>query len=1783
MAPTTVQQLSCSLLCETASAFSFACDTPLKARSLALDGERGVSPTSDPRTLRLRASSVVGALTDAAPSARDSTANPSTPPRSGVGSCGKGEKRRGDGVEANGSETCAGLHLASRPRKNDGNESRETDAADLAPQMPAGDSSAMRRNQKPSVALASVSSFPAGADPQGETGMALGGVKTEAKTAPDAALGEGPKEDKQASGPGAPGAPASSTSFSSDLSAVVTDPLASAPSFASSMSSFASEVGRELENIGSMSTAGSFKEPIGGGGEQKLPAALAYHAPNGEDTLASSLFFSALSFSLAPTPEESAHLSAVGGPSELTHPGKEEKDDSGTAASTLLGVSQPRRPRGEIPPCLQVASAASCRHPGSCPAPGGPREERNASCGFLSSSPLSERLVVGPPSQSLPGFSPSPLKKAFGGATVAASKGDKEQQLANLGAVTCSASAHASSATSLCVCKFLLGEDVAGYLVGRKGGGIDEFQKRNGPGLRVTVSKRGEIFPVLGERIAAAVGVQESIARALDEIVDVATKRAMHKEEERRLDSGRKIGKPKTCFKLVVPETSARLLEQQVENRDSAKELGRKHKTEVLITSANDWFHLEAGDAVAKERLVQVIGLPNDVKDTVRELVPLYQQDTTLTTSLELCYGKKTPAPPPPPPPVLPSLFSFTPTVPPPAAFAATSFLPSYAGSCFALANANSHPLFSGGDDRLLGSAMGSRGVSASLGTTPNALAAAESFASPGLGKPSALSRSAAFASGPVPLKPHLCTPLLSAGLHHAPLASYSTAVGPSFDDCSMHASQGLSGRCAEELPDVFMRTLNAAAPQSTGQKAGAGGKRSSDANLTTDILSLLAAHGNARAKLFSGSEGAAFSAYAPQAGYTQAGVGSWGSRNAAAAAAAFPALPSSLSGVKATSEPQRKASGGGAMSQAEAVRALLQIMGTEMKLGDEKQGGAAGRSLQKREAFEMPSFLGASLRDDRRDLLSPTPEAGPRTPLAGLPSAAHPAPPAGSGGAMDASSASRRCEQPTETGTGSEAGAYSYSPKRGSRGALLPVNSLHGSGTRGSFAGSGSGFMDAVGFLTGGSARDGRGLAHPLDEGRAGDVAPAASTRPGPSGENSAAAASGAALLLPLSSSRLDPSAPVFHPQQSSGEVPLHADENLQLLNSLLHANLRQRGGGSRPGASDEGTPVQGSRGAASAASFLPSSSSCLSASFPATPLGKRMRDSQRPQQIIAGSLAAHADPTSTHQLRNELLCLLRQKERHFRDGAEFQLGRGDASAGGPFCLPPPTLRGSQATGAVAGDEPAGRGSQGGRPEKELEAELALLQSLLSHSGGLPAVGAVGAAPGRLPAPAAPGADPGVDHLLPSSGVQADLQKLRQLCQGRLSAVAVKQGGRDEDSGWREGQRRLGVCRKDEREGGPKREGERDSRLPFAAALQAGSLAHGVFANSQATPPQPHATRLPDAWSARGGASSPAAATSAFPGGFGLLCEEPKETVAPGRGDGAGAVLPCWPAEADARTLASAVPRTSASTPTHRRSKQASCMQSLDLAFGGRGNGEKAGAGLRGEFFGGRRGDEAGRPEARKGENLGVEDPGEPGLDADPSGHRRSLSAQGKGEASLNGQPAGSGSLHVSRSLTGQAPFAGMEPTSCTGVAREAHGDDGRDPGGPDKTPSSSVYFGKGLGAPGHELLSGGMRGPAAKGGQEATLGAGPDEFSVQIQIPVSVAQSESSLSVLLLLLRSLSTRVSAVLPPAPQPASGRETDHAPGAETESPGTISLQVSGTADNVASASVLLRSLLSGTV
>ena len=78
--------------------------------------------------------------------------------------------------------------------------------------------------------------------------------------------------------------------------------------------------------------------------------------------------------------------------------------------------------------------------------------------------------------------------------------------------------------------------------------GIEEFQSRNGPGLKVSVSKRGELFPCLLERTATAVGVGDGVERALLEVSRVALDRAMHKEEERRIDNGKKYANPRYIY-----------------------------------------------------------------------------------------------------------------------------------------------------------------------------------------------------------------------------------------------------------------------------------------------------------------------------------------------------------------------------------------------------------------------------------------------------------------------------------------------------------------------------------------------------------------------------------------------------------------------------------------------------------------------------------------------------------------------------------------------------------------------------------------------------------------------------------------------------------------------------------------------------------------------------------------------------------------------------------------------------------------------------------------------------------------------------------------------------------------------------------------------------------------------------------------------------------------------------------------------------------------------------------
>ncbi|CDJ29539.1 uncharacterized protein EMH_0004110 [Eimeria mitis] len=150
----------------------------------------------------------------------------------------------------------------------------------------------------------------------------------------------------------------------------------------------------------------------------------------------------------------------------------------------------------------------------------------------------------------------------------------------------------ANSTVPLKFCKFLVGEDVAGFLVGRKGVGIEEFQSRNGPGLKVSVSKRGELFPCLLERTATAVGVGDGVERALLEVSRVALDRAMHKEEERRIDNGKKICKPKGCFKLVVPESAlVHIFTPDAEGRVPMLEVAKKHGVEILSSAEGGYLH----------------------------------------------------------------------------------------------------------------------------------------------------------------------------------------------------------------------------------------------------------------------------------------------------------------------------------------------------------------------------------------------------------------------------------------------------------------------------------------------------------------------------------------------------------------------------------------------------------------------------------------------------------------------------------------------------------------------------------------------------------------------------------------------------------------------------------------------------------------------------------------------------------------------------------------------------------------------------------------------------------------------------------------------------------------------------------------------------------------------------------------------------------------------------------------------------------------------------------------
>ncbi|CDJ62810.1 LOW QUALITY PROTEIN: hypothetical protein, conserved [Eimeria necatrix] len=219
-----------------------------------------------------------------------------------------------------------------------------------------------------------------------------------------------------------------------------------------------------------------------------------------------------------------------------------------------------------------------------------------------------------------------------------------------------------STSVPLKFCKFLIGEDVAGFLVGRKGVGIEEFQTRNGPGLKVSVSKRGELFPCLLERTATAVGVGDGVERALLEVSKVALDRAMHKEEERRIDNGKKICKPKGCFKLVVPDSAlTHIFTPDSEGRVPVVEVAKKHGVEILSSAEGGHLHNKMHHLGMKETVLQVIGNADLVPRAVVDLSLLYQGDPSLPSSLHLNYSHAhfVAAPPPPPtPPPSPALSS---------------------------------------------------------------------------------------------------------------------------------------------------------------------------------------------------------------------------------------------------------------------------------------------------------------------------------------------------------------------------------------------------------------------------------------------------------------------------------------------------------------------------------------------------------------------------------------------------------------------------------------------------------------------------------------------------------------------------------------------------------------------------------------------------------------------------------------------------------------------------------------------------------------------------------------------------------------------------------------------------------------------------------------------------------------------------------------------------------------------------------------------------------------------
>eukprot|EP00920_Eleutheroschizon_duboscqi_P034567 GHVT01082854.1.p1 GENE.GHVT01082854.1~~GHVT01082854.1.p1 ORF type:complete len:1099 (+),score=268.93 GHVT01082854.1:879-4175(+) len=191
--------------------------------------------------------------------------------------------------------------------------------------------------------------------------------------------------------------------------------------------------------------------------------------------------------------------------------------------------------------------------------------------------------------------------------------------------------------------KLLVPYDVAGYLVGRRGSGIEAFQRRHGPGMKLQVSRQAEKFPGTSDRIVGLVGVLRNCLTALLEIVRVFCDRAMHRSADSHLEDGRPIPKPLVALKLVMTRAAAEAEDGPV--RTHRRNIQNETGADIYITKSTDSFSRRVAAFNLQESLVQVSGRIEDVAKACCLLACLAPSESH---SVELCKQMEyLPAPPP--------------------------------------------------------------------------------------------------------------------------------------------------------------------------------------------------------------------------------------------------------------------------------------------------------------------------------------------------------------------------------------------------------------------------------------------------------------------------------------------------------------------------------------------------------------------------------------------------------------------------------------------------------------------------------------------------------------------------------------------------------------------------------------------------------------------------------------------------------------------------------------------------------------------------------------------------------------------------------------------------------------------------------------------------------------------------------------------------------------------------------------------------------------------------------